>query len=265
VYEALWPSLQTAGVAVQVRAHSPASCRPHTPPALRGPALRGPALRGPALRGGLFVSGVGCTAQVALASDRRAGEFRDVPDGRQCWEAAIGRHRASKAAARNPPRKESGIATSQNGHQPGPTAPKPATAAGARASRASAAATGGGAGGGAAAAATTAAGAAGTPGSETAAVAPSKRRVVSGPACECCDVRFSGEAQLDEHKLGRRHSIALAALNASPPPTLAIESRHAPLEPAALAAAFGKYGPLARRVATIPPRAPRTASRCPVG
>ena len=65
---------------------------------------------------------------------------------------------------------------------------------------------------------------------------------MSGPACECCDVRFTGDAQLAEHKQGRRHCIAQAAFDAPSAPTLVVECRHGPIEQAALNAAFSPHG-----------------------
>ena len=55
-------------------------------------------------------------------------------------------------------------------------------------------------------------------------------RVISGPLCECCDVRFSGDKQLQEHLQGKRHAVACVIARSSSAPPLSIECRQAPIE-----------------------------------
>ena len=71
-----------------------------------------------------------------------------------------------------------------------------------------------------------------------------KRRVVSGPECECCGVRFTGDAQLDEHRKGKRHEAAARVFQCARAPPLAIECRQAPLEVRALRTTFEPFGAL---------------------
>lgn len=47
---------------------------------------------------------------------------------------------------------------------------------------------------------------------------PAKRRVVSGPMCAECGVRFSGEKQLEEHRGGKHHAM-VASVVGKPQPT----------------------------------------------
>ena len=202
VYEALWPALQTAGLAVQV----------------------------------------------ALASDSRAGEFRDVPGGRQRWEAAVARFRANKS----PARKNAGLGAFLPTKGPAPAPLPVAVAPLPVAVQASTAATTAPA---PAPAAQTAGTVVGEPAAAAVVAAPAKKpRKVSGPMCVCCDVNFSGEAQLEEHRKGKRHCIAQAAYDRPTPPTLAVECRQAPMEQTALNQAFEQYGPLAS--ATLQQSAP---------
>ncbi|KAL1515473.1 hypothetical protein AB1Y20_002097 [Prymnesium parvum] len=94
---------------------------------------------------------------VLRASETRASEFRDVPDGRALWDAKLKQSRRAKAKAAGAPEKR----------------PRDAPPA---------------AGG------------------------EAKRRVVSGPMCAQCGVRFSGEAQLAEHRGGKHHALVAAVV-----------------------------------------------------
>ena len=177
----------------------------------------------------------GLAAQVMTASERRAGEFRDVVGGREAWAQAI----AQRKAGRTDRKSQS------------PAAVLPAAPAG----------------GGLLSAATPivspmapAAPIGVLPAVPAARVEPplaamavdeaappkeKKVRVVSGPQCVCCGVRFTGEAQLEEHKQGKRHQIALTVYQGGRAPTIAVECRQAPLEASALAKTFEEYGPIA--------------------
>ena len=171
----------------------------------------------------------GAAVQVALASETRAGEFRDVPGGREKWEQAVASHRAARIAKRST-LPIGGIASPNGVGVPLPIAPSDLVNGAPAAAIAS--------GGGAVEAVTTPASPKENPNK--------KKRVVSGPACECCDVRFTGDAQLAEHKQGRRHCIAQAAFDAPSAPTLVVECRHGPIEQAALNAAFSPHGAIGK-------------------
>lgn len=73
---------------------------------------------------------------------------------------------------------------------------------------------------------------------------PKRPRVVSGPLCDCCGIRFSSKTQLDEHRGGKRHKLAesVAAMALAPP--LAIECRKGPLEIGELKAVLAEFGHL---------------------
>jgi hypothetical protein len=176
VYEALWPALQQAGLAVQV----------------------------------------------ALVSENRAGEFRDDPAGRERWESAVARHKAGRAAKEQQQQQQQ---------------------------QAQGQAAGGAAG---AAAASGAAGATAAPAKPAKEAAKPKtppeqpkKRVVSGPECACCGVRFSGERQLAEHEQGKRHAVCASVAQSAAAPALAVECRQAAMDVAALRATFETYGALA--------------------
>jgi hypothetical protein len=90
-----------------------------------------------------------------------------------------------------------------------------------------------------------------------AATAPTKKeRVVSGPQCVCCGVRFSGAKQLAEHEKGKRHQMAASVAAMAAPPRMELECRQAMLDEAAVRGALGKIAP----VRSIAPRAPETVA-----
>ena len=174
----------------------------------------------------------GLAARTLAASESRAGEFRDVAGGREAWEQAIAKRKAGRperksqtpTAATTPP--AGGRSASAAAVLPAAVVPAtntaPAVIVGEQPALAPAPAP-----------------------TEAPPKREKKPRVVSGPGCACCGVFFTGEAQLDEHKQGKRHQIALAASQNPKPPVIAVECRQAPLEAGALVKAFEEYGALA--------------------
>ena len=181
----------------------------------------------------------GSALQVVAASEARACEFRDVADGRERWAAAMAQHKAAKTAsggakaavrgAKRLPRADAADAAAAAGGEPGAAGEGP---------QASAAA--------AAAAAAAEAEAAPPPpviAPDGRATRPTKQKI-SGPACECCNVCFSGIKQLEEHRQGKRHAQAAEVARAPTALPLRIECRQMPLEPTAVTASFAQYGDL---------------------
>ena len=154
----------------------------------------------------------GLAMQVILASEARAGEFRDVAGGRDRWEEAVGIARANrndkKGAEKGTEKRASGKGVGSKG--------------GAATSLDPAAGDGAGAAG-----------------------AMEKRRQISGPGCECCAVRFSGQKQLDEHMSGKRHAVAAAAAAKPSALLLAVECRQSALTLKDLRECFSPHGTIA--------------------
>ena len=194
----------------------------------------------------------GLAMAVLTASEQRTGEFRDVPGGRERWDAAVAKVRGARAAAgragaaskadspagkgsreRGTRNQNKGRGAAEGGPGEGGMAAAPAALVGAAGRN------------GAVAAASGAASAADVASVPAAQPAAAKKRVVSGPACECCNVRFSGDKQLEEHCGGKRHALAAAVARRSTPPALSVECRQATLDEAGVRASFNEYGAIA--------------------
>ena len=179
-------------------------------------------------------------APVLLASESRAGDFRDVPSGRERWDRLMALAKSHKADKRT---KGANTAANTSAN----AAANAAANTAASAALAAAVSDGNAAVAEAASAPSPAVGVGAVVG-VVGADGPStrKKRQVSGPGCDVCGVCFSGTKQLDEHLQGKRHAIAAAIASAGVPRTLAIECRQAPLDLTAIRTSFQPYGTISR-------------------
>jgi len=178
------------------------------------------------------IEAAGLGPLLSRASDNRAAEFRDVPGGRKLWEARLRqakRERSANKASRptgSPSTEQRGARALHEKDEGCRNKCERQSRVGKKRQRDAAA-------------------------DRASGTLPPKRRVVSGPACACCGIRFSGQAQLEEHRRGKHHSMVAAVVDQPTRVCLRV-SADVQLDEDKLRATLGPYGEIRKVRVTAP-------------